>query len=261
MLAAIASQRVRGRFGAAGMTAAPVLRNAPHIDRERAANQRIHCAQFVLVACAGGALAAMRIDRISGGGGLGADAAAEFQAVHHGNGSAATPSSWRRRRAGTEQPGQHGTLLQAHLVGNFLRRIAHHHLQHQRFPVFVIEPEQGLAHLRERGILVGREHVRFRRHQGVEVVTSRRLRSNERANSRRTIVSSQDFALLSSASPSNDFHARNSASCTTSSASCRSRPSQNAKRSRSGRKFLAIVSKRRRLSVPWSSRFMYKDRP
>ena len=54
-------------------------------------------------------------------------------------------------RAAAEQPRQHRALLQAHHVGDFLRRVTHHHLQHQRPMMSRFLDLLGIAH--EEGLI------------------------------------------------------------------------------------------------------------
>ncbi len=49
---------------------------------------------------------------------------------------------------GTEQARQNGRLRQAELVGDFLRRKSHQHLQHERLTVVVLQGKDGAAHVR-----------------------------------------------------------------------------------------------------------------
>src|SRR5580704_2904380 len=86
-----------------------------------------------------------------------------------------------------------------------------------------------------------------------------RLRSKLRAYSRRMMVRSQGLAAASSLSESRAFHARNIVSCTTSSAKARSRDSQKAKRSRSGRSVRHSAWNRARCRFPPTSSFMFKS--
>ena len=88
----------------------------------------------------------------------------------------------------------------------------------------------------------------------------RRLRSYSRACSRRTMVNSHGRAAAGSLSSSRDFQALMSVSCTTSSATDRSRASQKANRSRSGRNISSSRVKAAVAVVPREAGFMYKTR-
>ncbi len=68
---------------------------ARRIDRERACDEAVHRLQFVLVARAGRAFAAVRVDVLAAGERLRAHATAEVEAIHHDSGSDVRPSSWR----------------------------------------------------------------------------------------------------------------------------------------------------------------------
>src|SRR5450755_2439229 len=90
---------------------------------------------------------------------------------------------------------------------------------------------------------------------------TKRLRSKVRAYSRRMMVNNQGLAARSSSKESWAFQARNIVSCTTSSASARSRDSQKAKRSRSGRNDWHSASKEARRSLPTLESFICESAP
>ena len=75
------------------------------------------------------------------------------------------------------------------------------------------------------------------------------------------MVNSQGRAAAGSLSSSLDFQALMSVSCTTSSATDRSRASQNAKRSKSGRNISSRRENGAAAVVPPGGGFMYKTRP
>ena len=103
------------------------------------------------------------------GEGLGADAAAELEAGHHGSASGRQAELLAQPRARAEQPRQHRALLHAHHVRDFLRRIAEQDLQHQRLAVFLLEAEDGVAHLLHALVLGRREHGRLGGDERIDV--------------------------------------------------------------------------------------------
>ena len=260
-LAAIANSRRRVapcRPRAAGSTA-----RARRVDGERATDDAVHRAQLVLVPGAGRALAAgaprcrhprRRARRPRGGGTRGRS----IMAPPSGD----RPSSLAQPRARAEQPRQHRALLHAHHVRDLPRRVTQQHLQHQRLAVFVVEAEDGVAHLLHALVLWRREHGRLGGDERVDVgelgplllEAARKLAAHDRE---------QPGLVPCSRLPANRT------TSTPATATPAPRPPRDPGPAPATRRNAAgpaggsrtTLPKRRRRSVSPSPRFMYKDRP
>ena len=72
-------------------------------------------------------------------------------------------------RARPEKTRQHGALLHAHHVCDFLRRKSHQHLQHQRLAIILVEAEDRVSHFGDALVLGRRQQVGFGGDERVDI--------------------------------------------------------------------------------------------